>query len=116
MTANKNIEIGIIHNTVDTGPEFADGQKTMKNPAAFIVDKDTNECIERFVIEAKDQEELSLMCKTKVFYTSSIPKDEVQHRYGAVFYGVAKPEIDLKQLMSKITKENEHKKEAEQRY
>ncbi|MGG3803473.1 hypothetical protein [Metabacillus fastidiosus] len=118
MTTNQNIQAVLINNTVDTQStqEFADGQKVMKNPAVFIMDQNTNECIERFLIEAQDLEELMLMYDKKVFYTSSIPKDEVQHKHGAVFYGVEKKmEVDLKQLISKIIIENEHKKEAEQR-
>ncbi|MED4456182.1 hypothetical protein [Metabacillus fastidiosus] len=118
MTTNKNIQKALIPNTVDTKPypDFLKVQDTMKNPAVFIVDEDTNECIERFLIEAEDMEDLMLMYEKKIFYTSSIPKGEVQHKYGAIFYGVEKKmEIDLKQLISKIIIENEHKKEAEQR-
>jgi hypothetical protein len=71
-----------------TGEDFMKAQEEMNEPMVIFCNLHTQESYEHFRIVAKDMEHLESMYKEKVFYTYSIPKDEVKRYGGAIFWGV----------------------------
>lgn len=90
-----NVKAILLSNTdVDrlTVENFNDMQKELHEPILLFIQKDTYKykLLKYFNVVAEDLEELKLMFRYKVFYTSSIPEGEYGHQFGALFYGVGK--------------------------
>lgn len=68
--------------------DFWNKQNEMNSPVVIVYDNNKKEVAEGFAIVAKDIKDLGQMYENKIFYTSSIPVNEYQYKYGAIFYGV----------------------------
>lgn len=71
-----------------SGDDFMKAQNEFNEPMVIFCNLHTQESYEHFRIVAEDMDDLERMYKEKVFYTSSIPEDEVKRYGGAIFVGV----------------------------
>jgi hypothetical protein len=83
-----NIQPMLMANTNVNERNIYEKQNEMENPMVLVMDANTLEVMEYFKIVAEDMDDLNLMYEKKIFFTSSIPVDTVEHKYGAIFMGV----------------------------
>jgi hypothetical protein len=89
-------------NGITTGEEFMKAQQEMNKPMVLFLEEGTREPIEYFHIVAEDLRDLTFMFNNKIFYTSSIPVEEVRRCHGAIFYGVD-PDLYIKRERTAAT-------------
>jgi hypothetical protein len=83
-----NFKIILLANTNINEQNFYEKQNKMEDPMVLVMDSETSKVIEYFKVVALDMNDLNAMFKLKILYTSSIPVDKVEHKYGAMFVGV----------------------------